>query len=38
MGDKPSEVDCAIFGMLAQLKWHSGNTLPGKMFKGKIKC
>ena len=35
MGDKPSEVDCAIFGMLAQLKWHFVNTRLEKMFKGK---
>ena len=22
MGDEPSEIDCALFGSLAQLKWH----------------
>ena len=35
MGDKPSEVDCAVFGMLAQLKWHFVNARPEKMFNGK---
>ena len=27
MGDEPCEEDCAIFGMLAQLKWQSPESL-----------
>ncbi|XP_006812515.1 failed axon connections homolog [Saccoglossus kowalevskii] len=27
-GDEPSEVDCAIFGLLAQILWNLSNALP----------
>ena len=36
MGDDPCQEDCAIFGMLAQLKWHAPNTPLEKMLKGQL--
>ena len=34
MGDDPSEVDCAIFGMLSQIKWHMLGSPHEKFIKG----
>ena len=34
MGDKVSEVDCALFGMLSQIKWHMPGTVYEKALTG----
>ena len=34
MGDEPCETDCALFGMLAQMKWHMPGTIYEKMING----
>ena len=37
MGDTPTEVDCAAFGQLAQIKWATPDSCPGKMMmKGNL--
>ena len=36
MGDRPCETDCAIFGMLAQAKWHMPGTPHERMVNGKF--
>lgn len=30
MGDQPCELDCAIFGQLAQYRWHTPDKCPGR--------
>ena len=38
MGDMPTELDCAAFGQLAQIRWATPDTCPGKtLMKGKLK-
>ena len=34
MGDQPCQEDCAIFGMLAQIKWHAPCTPLEKFLNG----
>ena len=35
MGDKPTELDCAAFGQLAQIRWATPDSCPGKsLMKG----
>lgn len=29
MGDQPAEVDCAAFGILSQIRWHTPDSCPG---------
>ena len=38
MGDKPTEVDCAIFGMLAQIYWLIPHSPLEKYIKGLCAC
>lgn len=38
MGDQPTELDCAAFGQLSQIRWHTPDTCPGKtLMKEKLK-
>ena len=38
MGDMPTELDCAAFGQLAQIRWATPDSCPGKtLMKGKLK-
>ena len=32
MGGEPSEIDCTLFGSLAQVKWHSSSPSPYSPF------
>ena len=35
MGEQPTELDCAAFGQLAQIRWHTPDSCPGKtLMKG----
>lgn len=34
MGEDPSEVDCAIFGMVAQIRWHMEGSLHETLLQG----
>ena len=34
MGDEPSEIDCALFGALAQVKWHFAPNIYTQLLKG----
>ena len=37
MGDQPAEVDCAAFGQLVQLLYHTPDSCPGKvLLKGMV--
>lgn len=36
MGDQPVEVDCAIFGLLAQIVWNSRGSPYEPLVNGKI--
>lgn len=36
MGDQPIEVDCAMFGMLAQILWNSPGCPYEPLFTGNI--
>lgn len=36
MGDEPSEVDCTVFGFLAQLKWHYPGSPYEAMLEGEF--
>ncbi len=37
MGAEPCETDCAIFGMLSQIKWHMPGSPHETIMKGNIK-
>ena len=30
MGDQPTELDCAAFGILSQIRWNCPDACPGK--------
>lgn len=30
LGEEPTEVDCAVFGQLSQVKWHVPDTVKAK--------
>lgn len=34
-GEQPSEVDCAVFGMIAQIYWHMPGSKHQVYLKGK---
>ena len=39
MGDRISTVDCAAFGILSQIRWHTPLSCKGRqLFEGKLCC
>jgi len=36
MGDKPTEVDCSMFGMIAQILWNMPDSPFEQMLDGKM--